>query len=117
MFSICPKLRKTLAFMVPVGLLWVFLSCVAVCGHHLEDASSVEADGGSSLQADENCPVMSLPTVVTSERFFFSSDEHGEASFAAPVCLAEIAQPWSAQRSTFRSSLSPPYVRLRILRI
>jgi len=117
MFSICSKLRKTLAFTAPLGMLWVFMSCVAVCGHHLEETGPVDAHGASLLQADENCPVMSLTPVVTAGRFSFSSDGESQASFATPICLAEMEQHRSARWSIFRSSLSPPCMRLRILRI
>jgi hypothetical protein len=117
MFAPRSSLRNALAFIAPVCLLWLFLSCVLACAHPLEESSTADADSACRLQADEDCLITTPTAIALPERFFFSPDGNSEANFAAAAHLIEIAPRRSTQRLIFRSSLSPPFARLFTLRI
>jgi hypothetical protein len=120
-------LKRAVAALMPLCLLWLFAACILICG--LESAerhgqsirlSTVEIVGIKNAPTCEGCPLASLPKATIQERATFKPDlrtiDGAAASILSvntPVCVAAFVSP--RRRTSFNAS--PPTLFLSALRI
>ncbi len=117
MFMQRVKLKKTLAAILSVCLLGMFLSCVTVCAERLEDSAPAGAHVLRKSCAGEGCFVNASVASALPERSFLSPGFDDSVIQHPPVFRAELISGRSERRFCFLSSLDPPFERLCVLRI
>jgi hypothetical protein len=114
-------LKRTIAALLPVCFLWVFIACVSLCA---SDAEEVEHDGGGAILSlgiestpdSECCPIIESPKAALSERV---SVQSASTVSALPLILAPSSGSALApsHKSNHHLFADPPFERLLTLRI
>jgi hypothetical protein len=113
-------LKRTIAVLLPVCFLWVFIACVSLCA---SDAEEVEHDGGAILSLEiestpdsECCPIIESPKAALLERL---SVQSASTVSALPITLATLSGNAFApsHKSNYPLITDPPFERLLTLRI
>lgn len=116
-------LRRLMALLIPVCMIWVFAACVSQCaGHEVLDAEGVEAHAVSTqgfVEAEDCCPDGEASCGVTAHRAMFVS--HMNVAEPAPevavLPAADGAFACQAYSMPPDRTADPPFERLRTLRI
>jgi hypothetical protein len=103
--------------MLPLCLLYLHFGCIAICSHHLEEVLKADAHSVAVCDTDENCPITAAITSVLPERSFLLSVISGPAPLMPPIHTVEIASDRSPCQPESFLSPSPPFERLRAMRI
>jgi len=117
MFPSLSTLRKSVAGILPLCLLYLHFGCIAICSHHLDDILKADAHSVTVCDTDENCPITAAVTNALPERSFPSPVAPSAVSQIAPVQIVEFAYDRSPYQPASFLSPSPPFERLCILRI
>lgn len=116
-------LKRLIAALLPISLIWMFVACVSICaresaeGHSNDQVSSpMEIKEASDCKG---CPLTSFPKARIPERTIHASDL--QTPVAIP-CLALSVDSLASgvvilSRQRLRSKADPPLERLRALRI
>lgn len=127
MFSPRPQqLKRAVAALLPVSLLWVFAACVSACGWEAaapdgrpDFALTVEAPELREAAGCEDCPDASLLRVTAPERVTFKPEL--KAAGGVPALGFAAAPPADPGASAFRGRQQflpdPPLELLPTLRI
>ena len=104
--------------MVPVCLLCLRFSCVAICSHHLEETPKGDTHSLAACQFEEECPINAAVTSALPQQSFRSSAVvGGDMSLVTPIPSVVPENNSSVNRTQPLVSASPPVERLRVLRI
>lgn len=117
MFSPHFTLRKPLAVVLSMCLLWLLLSCVAVCADHLEESSAPGSYSVSEPCGDDRCPMTASAASSLPERSFFASGFDEDEDQAPSALRAETAPDERARHILSPFSPGPLLERFRLLRI
>jgi hypothetical protein len=125
MFTARIQLKRTVAALLPLSLLWVFAACILICG--LESAahsqpsfvSTVEVTGTTNATECEGCPDASLLKAKSPERTTFKPILQAVTSISASILSADssadVFTPALLHGPQFQSD--PPLHLLPTLRI
>ena len=95
MFVPRAQLKRAVAALLPMSLLWVFAACVSTCGWEIaassgqpDFAATVEVTEVSEAAGCEACPDASLLKAATPERAKFKPDLQAASSIPALISPA-----------------------------
>jgi hypothetical protein len=120
------NLRRAVAALLPVSLLWVFAACVLICGWESSAAqgragfaSTVEVNELRNASGGEDCPEASFLKATTPERATFRPDLQAVSDLPASILSVTSAADAFTFVPLYRRRLNPvpPLELLSALRI
>lgn len=114
-------LKRSIAAMLPMSLIWVFVACASICalesnGEHSDDrlAAPIEIKDASDCRG---CPLTAFPKATIPERAIHSSDLQTQVLLQSLALYSAANDFADGLRQREHSSADPPLTRLSLLRI
>ena len=121
MSSLGVALRKTIALMLPVSILWLSIACISICTKEsIEHRAMVNQVSELNEKSDCNgCPLGSVPKATVPIRSEFQVDLqlHLSASPSSTIVYSPAEDFKSANNHEEAPVSPPPLARLPMLRI
>jgi len=117
--------ERIIGAILPVCLVWLFATCVFICGLHCAESDELSlASTVGAIALDQNsdcdeCPINAIPVVTTQDRtsrdVYFQMPGVLSGLFSSPDSL--VQRPTIATQSSYSLSADPPLKSLPGLRI